>query len=154
AAPASWPSSVIDLATAPVHPPAVTTTPSRPRVFSGIKPTGRLTLGNYLGAINNWIAKQQDSDCIFCIVNDHVIIVRIDFVELMPNTREVAATYLAAGLMPEQCILFVQSDVTEHTDLAWILNSVTQYGELHRMTQFKDKSSKGNLASISAGILN
>jgi tryptophanyl-tRNA synthetase len=132
----------------------VTTTPKRPRVFSGIKPTGKLTLGNYLGAIRNWIARQDDSDCIFCIVNDHAITVRIDPGELRANTREVAATYLASGLSPDRCILFVQSDVTEHTDLAWILNSVTQYGELHRMTQFKDKAGKGNVASVSAGILN
>jgi tryptophanyl-tRNA synthetase len=137
-----------------LHPPAVTTTKPRSRVFSGIKPTGKLTLGNYLGAIKNWVARQDDSDCIFCIVNDHAITVRIDPRELRENTREVAATYLACGLLPERCILFVQSDVTEHTDLAWILNSVTQYGELHRMTQFKDKSGKGNMASVSAGLLN
>jgi tryptophanyl-tRNA synthetase len=132
----------------------VNTTAQRPRVFSGIKPTGKLTLGNYLGAIRNWVPTQDHADCIFCIVNDHAITVHIEPEELRGNTREVAATYLASGIDPEKCILFVQSDVSEHTDLAWILNSVTQYGELHRMTQFKDKSSKGNLASVSAGLLN
>ena len=126
----------------------------RPRVFSGVKPTGTLTLGNYLGALRNWVAGQYEVDPLFCIVNSHAITVRIDPDELRRRTREVAAIYLAVGLDPEHCILFVQSDVSEHTELAWVLNSVTHYGELHRMTQFKDKSAQGKLEGVSAGLLN
>ncbi len=126
----------------------------RPRVFSGVKPTGTLTLGNYLGALRNWVQGQREVDPIFCVVNDHAITIRIDPEELRRNTREVAAIYLAVGLDPEHCILFVQSDVPEHTGLAWVLNSVTYYGELHRMTQFKDKTAKGKLEGVSAGLLN
>ncbi len=126
----------------------------RPRVFSGVQPTGTLTLGNYVGALRNWVQGQHDVDPIFCVVNDHAITVRIDPEELRRNTREVASVYLAVGLDPEHCILFVQSDVPEHTGLAWVLNSVTYYGELHRMTQFKDKTAKKQLEGVSAGLLN
>jgi tryptophanyl-tRNA synthetase len=128
--------------------------PGKPRVFSGIKPTGTLTVGNYLGAIRNWVAVQHDSRPVFCVVNDHAITIRIDPRELRENTRHVAAVYLAAGLDPEHCILFVQSDVPEHADLAWILNTVTYYGDLHRMTQFKDKTAKTKESNIGAGLLN
>src|SRR5438874_11129014 len=108
----------------------------KPRVFSGIKPSGTLTLGNYLGAIRNWVATQTERDNVFCVVNQHAITVRMDPDELRRNTRHVAAVYLAAGIDPDQTIVFVQSDVPEHTELAWVLNTITYYGELHRMTQF------------------
>jgi tryptophanyl-tRNA synthetase len=129
-------------------------TARRPRVFSGLKPTGTPTLGNYIGAMRNWVEGQHAADPIFCIVNDHAITVRIDPEELRQNTREVARIFLAAGLDPAHAIVFVQSDVSEHAELAWILNSVTHYGELHRMTQFKDKSSKLQVDTVTAGLLN
>lgn len=125
-----------------------------PRVFSGIQPSGQLTIGNYLGAIRNWVAGQFKSDPIFCVVNQHAITVRIDPNELRRNTLHVAAAYIAAGIDPRHSIVFVQSDVTEHTELTWILNTITYYGELHRMTQFKDKTSKLRQDAISAGLLN
>lgn len=125
-----------------------------PRVFSGIQPSGQLTIGNYLGAIRNWVAGQFKSDPIFCVVNQHAITVRIDPNELRRNTLHVAAAYIAAGIDPRHSIVFVQSDVTEHTELTWILNTITYYGELHRMTQFKDKTSKLKQDAISAGLLN
>ena len=125
-----------------------------PRVFSGIQPSGQLTIGNYLGAIRNWVAGQFKSDPIFCVVNQHAITVRIDPNELRRNTLHVAAAYIAAGIDPKHSIVFVQSDVTEHTELTWILNTITYYGELHRMTQFKDKTSKLKQDAISAGLLN
>jgi tryptophanyl-tRNA synthetase len=128
--------------------------PRKPRVFSGVKPTGNLTLGNYLGALKNWVDSQYESDPIFCVVNDHAITIRIDPGELRQNTRNVAAAYLACGLDPQHCILFVQTDVEEHTTLAWMLNSVTHYGELHRMTQFKDKTANQKTDGVSAGLLN
>jgi tryptophanyl-tRNA synthetase len=128
--------------------------PHRARVFSGIKPTGTLTLGNYLGAIRNWVMTQTEKENVFCIVNQHAITIRIDPAELRANTRHVAAAYLAAGIDPANSVVFVQSDVHEHTELAWVLNTITYYGELHRMTQFKDKTSKTKEESIGAGLLN
>ncbi|HEY3411705.1 MAG TPA: tryptophan--tRNA ligase [Armatimonadota bacterium] len=130
------------------------TIPHRARVFSGIKPTGTLTLGNYLGAVKNWVASQDQKDNVFCVVNQHAITIKMDPAELRANTRHVAAVYLAAGIDPERAIVFVQSDVHEHTELAWVLNTITYYGELHRMTQFKDKTSKTKEESIGAGLLN
>lgn len=127
---------------------------SRPRVFSGIQPTGTLTLGNYLGAIRNWVASQAEKDNVFCVVNEHAITLPIDPEELRQNTRHVAAVFLAAGIDPGQSIVFVQSDVPEHTELAWVLNTLTYYGELHRMTQFKDKTAKTKQEAIGAGLLN
>ncbi len=126
----------------------------RSRVFSGIKPTGTLTLGNYLGAIRNWVASQADKDNVFCVVNEHAITIKMDPKELRANTRHVAAAFLAAGIDPEQSVVFVQSDVPEHTELAWVLNTITYYGELHRMTQFKDKTANAKQESIGAGLLN
>ncbi|HEY3267947.1 MAG TPA: tryptophan--tRNA ligase [Armatimonadota bacterium] len=130
------------------------TTTRRARVFSGIKPTGTLTLGNYLGAIRNWVVTQHEKDNVFCVVNEHAITIRIDPKVLRENTRHVAAAYLAAGIDPAQSIVFVQSDVPEHTELAWVLNTVTYFGELQRMTQFKDKTSKMKQEAIGAGLLN
>lgn len=129
-------------------------TPHKTRVFSGIKPTGTLTLGNYLGAIRIWVENQHDKDNIFCVVNQHAITIRMNPAELRANTRHVAAVYLAAGIDPAETIVFVQSDVPEHTELAWVLNTITYCGELQRMTQFKDKTSKTKEESIGAGILN
>jgi len=126
----------------------------RPRVFSGIKPTGTLTLGNYLGAIRQWVASQAEKDNIFCVVNEHAITIKMDPGELRANTRHVASAFLASGIDPEQSVVFVQSDVPEHTELAWVLNTITYYGELHRMTQFKDKTAKMKQEAIGAGLLN
>lgn len=124
------------------------------RVFSGIKPTGSLTLGNYLGAIRRWVDDQAEKNNVFCVVNEHAITIRMDPDELRRNTRHVAAAFLAAGINPERSIVFVQSDVPEHTELAWVLNTITYYGELHRMTQFKDKTARVKQDSIGAGLLN
>jgi tryptophanyl-tRNA synthetase len=112
------------------------------RIFSGIQPTGNLHLGNYLGAIRNWVAMQNDYDCIFCIVDLHALTMPQDPKELRQATREVTAAYIAAGIDPERCIIFNQSTVHEHTELAWLLGCLTPLGWLNRMTQFKDKAGK------------
>jgi len=112
------------------------------RIFSGIQPTGNLHLGNYLGAIRNWVAMQNDYDCIFCIVDLHALTQPQDPKELHKATREVTAAYVAAGIDPERCIIFNQSTVHEHTELAWLLGCLTPLGWLNRMTQFKDKAGK------------
>jgi tryptophanyl-tRNA synthetase len=112
------------------------------RIFSGIQPTGNLHLGNYLGAIRNWVALQHDYECIFCIVDLHALTVPQDPIELRAATREVTAAYIAAGIDPQHCIIFNQSMVTAHSELAWILSCLTPLGWLNRMTQFKDKAGK------------
>ena len=112
------------------------------RVFSGIQPTGNLHLGNYLGAIKNWVAMQRDHDCLYCIVDLHAITVAKAPDELSNNTREVTAGLIAAGLDPATCIIFNQSRVAAHAELAWILNCFTPLGWLNRMTQFKEKAGK------------
>ena len=112
------------------------------RIFSGIQPTGNLHLGNYLGAIRNWVAMQKDYDCIFCIVDLHALTLPQNPTELRQATREVTAAYIAAGIDPERCIIFNQSTVHEHTELAWLLGCLTPLGWLNRMTQFKEKSGK------------
>lgn len=112
----------------------------RQRVFSGMQPSGNLHLGNYLGALRNWVTQQDDYDNIFCVVDLHALSLPTDPVELRANTVELATTFLAAGIDPSRTILFVQSDVREHTEAQWVMSSVTQFGELRRMTQFKDKS--------------
>lgn len=124
---------------------------SRQRVFSGIQPTGNFHLGNYLGAIRNWVAQQQDNDNVFCIVDLHALSQVTDRDSLRSNILDLANMLLAAGLDPDQSIIFVQSDVREHSELCWLLSSVTQYGELRRMTQFKDKSG-GKDEQVSAAI--
>ena len=123
----------------------------RPRIFSGIQPSGILTLGNYLGALKNWVALQENNDCLYCVVNQHAITVRQDPAALRQHTYEALAVYLAAGIDPEKSILFVQSHVSAHAELAWVLNCYTMFGELSRMTQFKDKSAK-NEHNINAGL--
>ena len=112
------------------------------RVFSGVQPTGNLHLGNYLGAIKNWAAMQDAYECIYCIVDLHAITVQQDPAELHANTREVTAGLLAAGIDPATSIIFNQSQVSEHAELAWILNCHTPLGWLNRMTQFKEKAGK------------
>jgi tryptophanyl-tRNA synthetase len=122
------------------------------RVFSGIQPTGRKHLGNYLGAIRNYVALQDEGDAVYCVVDLHAITVEYDPATLREQVHDTAALLLAAGLQPDRCILFRQSDVTEHAELCWILASVTAYGELSRMHQFKEKSDQQR-AFVSAGLL-
>jgi tryptophanyl-tRNA synthetase len=112
------------------------------RIFSGVQPTGNLHLGNYLGAIRNWVALQKDFDCIFCIVDLHALTVPQDPAQLSAQTREVTAAYIAAGIDPERCIIFNQSTVSGHAELAWLLGCLTPLGWLNRMTQFKEKAGK------------
>ncbi len=128
------------------------TTERRPRVFSGIQPSGALHLGNLLGAIRNFVAMQQTHDCVFCVVDLHAITVRQERKELRRSTLEVANTFLAAGIDPRRSIVIVQSQVPQHTELAWILNTVAYMGELRRMTQFKDKTGGGESESVGVGL--
>lgn len=124
---------------------------NRRRVFSGIQPSGDLHLGNYLGAIKGWVDRQAEKENFFCIVDLHAITVRQNPEDLRRRTREVAALCFAAGLNPDQCTVFVQSHVTEHTEGCWILNCITPLGWLERMTQYKDKSSRQE--SVMTGLL-
>jgi len=112
----------------------------RKRVFSGIQPSGIVHIGNYIGALKNWVTMQQTYDCVYCVVDLHAITVPQEPDILKESILKTAAATLAVGIDPSQSILFVQSDVPEHSELAWILNCFTYYGELSRMTQFKDKS--------------
>ncbi|HVM81177.1 MAG TPA: tryptophan--tRNA ligase [Stellaceae bacterium] len=112
------------------------------RIFSGVQPTGNLHLGNYLGAIRNWVALQNDYDCIFCIVDLHALTMPQDPQQLRAQTREVTAAYIAAGIDPERCIIFNQSTVAAHSELAWLLGCMTPLGWLNRMTQFKEKAGR------------
>ena len=121
------------------------------RIFSGIQPTGRKHLGNYLGAITQWVAGQDRGEAIYCLVDLHALTVPYEPAALREAVYDTAATLLAAGLDPDRCIFFRQSDVQEHPELTWILSSVTSFGELNRMTQFKDKAgSQRDL--VSAGL--
>ena len=122
------------------------------RIFSGIKPSGNLHLGNYLGAIRNWVKLQDEYDPIFCIVDLHAITVPQNPAELQKNTLSIARAYLAAGIDPKKSVIFVQSHLPEHSELAWILNTIAKMGEMERMTQFKDKSQKGGRESASVGL--
>ena len=112
------------------------------RIFSGVQPTGNLHLGNYLGAIRNWVTLQHSYDCIFCIVDLHALTLPQDPLQLRLQTREVTAAYLAAGIDPEHCVIFNQSTVSAHAELAWLLSCITPLGWLNRMTQFKEKAGK------------
>jgi tryptophanyl-tRNA synthetase len=120
-------------------------------IFSGIQPSGELTLGNYLGAIKNWVKLQDEYDCFFCVVDLHAITVRQEPKDLRQRTLEVLAIYIASGIEPEKNTLFIQSHVPAHSEASWLLNCYTYTGELGRMTQFKDKSQKLG-ESISAGL--
>jgi tryptophanyl-tRNA synthetase len=122
------------------------------RIFSGIQPSGELHIGNYLGAVRNWVQLQNSHECIYCIVDYHAITGAYEPDDLRRRTREMAVSLLAAGLDPEKSTLFVQSMEPEHTELQWILNTVTPLGELERQTQFKDKASRQD--SVLAGLLN
>ena len=110
---------------------------TRERVFSGAQPTGNMHLGNYLGAFRNWVKLQENFECIYCVVDLHAITVFQDPGELVDQTREAAAAFLAAGIDPKKSILFNQSQVPQHSELAWILSCVARLGWLTRMTQFK-----------------
>lgn len=123
----------------------------RKTIFSGIKPTGELTLGSYMGAIKNWVNLQDEYDCLYCIVDMHAITVRQNPTELRRRTLEQLAQYIACGLDYEKNILFIQSHVPAHAELSWVLGCYTMFGELSRMTQFKDKSAK-NADNINAGL--
>ena len=112
------------------------------RIFSGVQPSGVLHLGNYLGALRQWVALEQDNEAFYCIVDEHAITVPYEPKELQERILNTAAMYLAAGLDPDRSVIFVQSHVPEHAELAWLLSTVTAYGELTRMTQFKDKGKK------------
>ena len=121
------------------------------RIFSGIQPTGRKHLGNHLGAIRHYVSGQDRGEAIYCIVDLHALSVAYDPRDLREKVYDTAAILLAAGLDPDRCILFRQSDVKEHTELCWMLSSVTSYGELSRMTQFKEKSAQQR-EFVSAGL--
>lgn len=120
------------------------------RVFSGIQPSGKLTIGNYLGAIKNFVNLQHEADCLFCVVDLHAITVPQEPTELRQNSRNLAALYLAAGIDPVKSTVFIQSHVSAHAELGWLLQCIAYYGELGRMTQFKDKSAHKDV--VTAGL--
>lgn len=124
------------------------------RIFSGIQPSGNLHIGNYLGAIKNWVKLQDEFESIFCVVDLHAITVPQDSEELRKKTIEIAKIYLASGINPEKSTIFVQSHISEHAELTWILNTIAKISELERMTQFKDKSQKEGREGAGLGIFN
>ncbi|MCI5728913.1 MAG: tryptophan--tRNA ligase, partial [Clostridia bacterium] len=126
-------------------------TERKPVIFSAIQPSGTITLGNYLGALKNWITLQDDYDCIYALADLHTITVRQEPAVFRRNILEAYALLLAAGIDPEKSLFFMQSHVPQHSQLAWILNCYTQFGELSRMTQFKDKSQK-HADNVNAGL--
>ena len=132
-------------------PETIKATEKKKRIFSGVQPSGTLTIGNYLGAIKNWTTLQDEYDCIYCVVDMHAITVRQEPALLRRRTLETLAIYLAAGLDPKKNVLFVQSHVPAHAELSWVLSCYTMFGELSRMTQFKDKSRK-HADNINAGL--
>lgn len=121
-------------------------------IFSGIQPSGTLTIGNFLGAIQHFVGLQDENNCYFCIVDEHAITVPQDRLKLRNNIRSLAALYLASGIDPEKSTLFIQSEVPAHTQLGWMLQSISYIGELERMTQFKDKSAGGK-EGVSSALL-
>ncbi|USD37900.1 MULTISPECIES: tryptophan--tRNA ligase [Ferrimonas] len=124
---------------------------TKPVVLSGAQPSGELTIGNYMGALRQWVKLQESHDCLFCIVDQHAITVRQDPEALRKACLDTLALYLAVGIDPNKSTVFVQSHVPEHAQLAWVLNCYTQMGELNRMTQFKDKSQK-HASNINVGL--
>ena len=114
----------------------------KPTLFSGIQPSGTLHIGNYIGAVSQWLPLQQDYSCKFCVVDYHAITVFQKPEELRRQILDIAKVYLAAGIDPDKAIIFQQSDITEHTELGWILNTITKISELEKMTQFKDKANR------------
>ncbi|MGL6117797.1 tryptophan--tRNA ligase [Plesiomonas sp.] len=127
------------------------TVSKKPVVFSGVQPSGELSIGNYMGALRQWVKMQDEYDCLFCIVDLHAITVRQDPTTLRKATLDTLALYLACGIDPAKSTIFVQSHVPEHTQLGWVLNCYAYFGELSRMTQFKDKSSR-YAENITAGL--
>ena len=123
------------------------------KIFSGIQPTGQLHIGNYLGATKHWVELQKNNECIFCIVDLHSLTIPYDPVNLQKRIIETAIAHLAIGIEPEKSTLFVQSQVKEHTELTWLLNTICPVGELQRMTQYKEKSRQFK-KNINAGLLN
>ena len=121
------------------------------RIFSGVQPSGNITLGNYLGAIKNWVKLQDEYECIYAMMDLHTITVRQTPAELRKRTLELLALYIACGIDPEKCILFIQSQNSAHAELGWLLDCYTYMGELQRMTQFKDKSAR-HADNINAGL--
>jgi len=121
------------------------------RLFSGIQPTGELHIGNYLGAIKNWVALVEEFDAIFCVVDLHALTIEYDPADFPERVRNAAATLIGCGIDPEHCTLFVQSHVRQHSELAWIFNTVTPMGELSRMTQFKEKA-KQHEENVNVGL--
>ncbi len=126
-------------------------TTAKPVIFSGIQPSGSITLGNYIGAIRNFTLLEKDYDCLFCVVDLHALTIRRVPADLRRQTLELAALYIACGLDPKKNIIFCQSHVPEHAELAWILNCFTYMGELSRMTQFKDKAAR-HQENVNAGL--
>ena len=124
---------------------------SKPIIFSGIQPSGELSVGNYIGSLRNWVKLQDDYDCIYCVVNEHAITVRQDPKELLKRSYDTLAIFLAAGIDPNKSTIFLQSHVPAHCQLSWVLNCYTQVGELNRMTQYKDKS-KRYADNVTAGL--
>ena len=122
------------------------------RIFSGIQPSGNLHIGNYLGAIKNWVKLQDEFESIFCVVDLHAITVPQDPEELRKKTIEIAKIYLASGINPGKSIIFIQSHIHEHTELTWILNTIAKMPELDKMTQFKDKTQNGGRESSGVGL--
>lgn len=120
-------------------------------VFSGVQPSGSLTIGNYIGAIRNWVALQDEYDCYYCIVDLHSITVPQEPKDLRKNTLELLVVYLACGLDPEKCTLFIQSHVSAHAELCWVLNTMSYMGQLSRMTQYKEKSQRAG-ENVNAGL--
>ncbi len=131
---------------------ASTRPPPGSRVFSGMQPSGEAHLGNYLGALRQWAAMQDDYDCVYCIVDQHAITGPYEPRTLPRAVFDLAISFLASGIDPERSIIFVQSDVPEHTELSWLFNSVTPIGDLERMIQFKEKSER--MRSVPVGLLN
>ncbi|CNF11975.1 tryptophanyl-tRNA synthetase [Yersinia rohdei] len=131
--------------------PTISDNAIKPIVFSGAQPSGELTIGNYMGALRQWVQMQDDYDCIYCIVDLHAITARQDPALLRKRTLDTLALYLACGIDPKKSTIFVQSHVPEHTQLSWALNCYTYFGELSRMTQFKDKSAR-YAENINAGL--
>lgn len=127
---------------------------NKKRILSGIQPSGNLTIGNYVGAIRQWVQEQENYDCYFCVVDLHAITVPQEPQNLRQKSREVAAIYLASGIDPQRSTIFIQSHIPAHAELGWILTCLAPLGWLYRMTQFKDKSAKQQQDSVSAGLLN
>jgi tryptophanyl-tRNA synthetase len=120
-------------------------------IFSGTQPSGKITLGNYVGALRNWVKLQDDYDAVYCVVDEHAITVRQNPADLRRQTLELFAQYIACGLDPLKNVIFIQSQVPAHAELTWVLSCFTMFGELSRMTQFKDKSAI-HTDNVNAGL--